>query len=108
MPPIWRAGPNTQAPFFSRVEPAYSERWVFSSFLGSLDDEADNTPRGRGRGFDAPLIGASDSEDSDAGRRGNEREAEDSDEVSIQNRLREKGPLYHIFSRYFWNVYAYS
>ncbi|RCN49975.1 Leo1-like protein [Ancylostoma caninum] len=54
------------------------------------DDEADNTPRGRGRGFDAPLIGASDSEDSDAGRRGNEREAEDSDEEFRRKKQQQK------------------
>ncbi|KAL6738732.1 hypothetical protein ANCDUO_01985 [Ancylostoma duodenale] len=54
------------------------------------DEEADNTPRGRGRGFDAPLIGASDSEDSDAGRRGNEREAEDSDEEFRRKKQQQK------------------
>ncbi|KAK6746936.1 hypothetical protein RB195_000279 [Necator americanus] len=54
------------------------------------DEEAEHTPRGRGRGFDAPLIGASDSEDSDVGRRGNEKEAEDSDEEFRRKKQQQK------------------
>ncbi|CAJ0602398.1 unnamed protein product [Cylicocyclus nassatus] len=53
-------------------------------------DDEEHTPRPRGRGFDAPLIGASDSEDSDIGHRGNERDAEDSDEEFRRKKQQQK------------------
>uniref|UniRef100_A0A7I4YMK0 Leo1-like protein n=1 Tax=Haemonchus contortus TaxID=6289 RepID=A0A7I4YMK0_HAECO len=54
------------------------------------DDEGDGIPRGR-RGVEAPLIGASDSEESDAGRRGaGNKETEDSDEEFRKKKLQTK------------------
>lgn len=53
------------------------------------DDEADIAPRGR-KGLEAPLIGASDSEDSDAGRRGAINEADDSDEEFRKKKQQQK------------------
>ncbi|VDM55133.1 unnamed protein product [Angiostrongylus costaricensis] len=53
------------------------------------DDDADIAPRGR-KGLEAPLIGASDSEDSDAGRRGTMNEADDSDEEFRKKKQQQK------------------
>ncbi|XGW28959.1 hypothetical protein V3C99_008621 [Haemonchus contortus] len=54
------------------------------------DDEGEGIPRGR-RGVEAPLIGASDSEESDAGRRGaGNKETEDSDEEFRKKKQQQK------------------
>ncbi|WKY05393.1 hypothetical protein Q1695_005976 [Nippostrongylus brasiliensis] len=54
------------------------------------DDDADITPRGRGRGAEAPLIGASDSEESESGRRTAARDTEDSDEEFRKKKQQQK------------------
>ncbi|PIO58102.1 hypothetical protein TELCIR_20467, partial [Teladorsagia circumcincta] len=52
--------------------------------------DEDGVPRGR-RGAEAPLIGASDSEESDTGRRGTgNKETEDSDEEFRKKKQQQK------------------